>query len=445
LTKYLKGYGKDMDSHILLVSGIFSFASTLLSYFCIKTFLNDKRKVSLWKVILILLFITTIRFLSNNLPDTIINSVVSITLFIISTFLVAVICFRPKIRLAVMSTIFFWFCIASSEILAAVIVTGFHGISLYDLIQSDVYNYQFNILIGLVVLVVFMIIRRVRIKIFSAISTKMLVALFLLQVLFFIFTSYLVMHPFSPHGISTIEVIATLGIIIVKICVFILIENIAKSSEKNRVLTIIEAQNTAQQRYIKQLLETQEQIKKMSHDFKHHVNMLYILCKEQRTDELLENLSKLGNTYDDSLIVETGNIMLDTMLSAKQEEARAQGIDFKLKLDIKADTSYLSLDLCVLLSNGLDNAIEACQRAGNVAKIIEMETITTPTRFMCRMRNTLGAIPLVEEGLLKTKKQDSLRHGIGLQSMKQTCNKLGGDIDYEYDDEFFMVHISIPL
>ena len=329
--------------------------------------------------------------------------------------------------------------------LTVVVVSNLHTVT-FEIIRdfSRFYVYQGQIIISIIQLVVIILVKNIRAKISHTISTKTLLALCLLPIMIFLFYLHIILNPVDTHMFTITEIFAVIGVILINVFLLILIENSTKRNEQNRILVLSEAQNTAQQAHIQQLLRSHHQIRKISHDFKHHVNILYALAKENRTEELLQSLTKLHNAYDGAFIVETGNIMFDAVLSAKAEEAKQQGIEFTLKLDVAPNAPYLSNDLCVLLSNGLDNAIEACKHEKDTIKSIELETISTPARFMCRMRNTFGITPQPSGGFLKTTKKDKLHHGIGLKSMKQTAQDLGGDLAYEYDSQYFMVHLSIP-
>jgi len=236
-----------------------------------------------------------------------------------------------------------------------------------------------------------------------------------------------------------------ISIIIVNIFIFILVETIIWQNEKSKELILIEAQSIAQQKHILQLIDNHEHIRQISHDFKQQVDVLYRLCNEKHYDELLYNLSKLSKHHNSLLIVKTGNLMLDTILSSKKEDAVKQGVEFELKLNVQPMLHYITMDICILLGNAIDNAIEACARSHSNKKSIEMELTADSSRFLFHMKNNIGELPQKEGEFLKTQKADTLRHGIGLQSIKQICKRLDGDMTYEYDNMKFAIWIYLPI
>jgi len=241
------------------------------------------------------------------------------------------------------------------------------------------------------------------------------------------------------------EISVLLGMIFVNIFYFIIVENLLRQNEKTQTLLLIEAQNEAQQIHIRQLMDNHEKIRQMSHDFKQQVDVLYRLCEEKHYDELSRSLSESSKQHSAMSIVKTGNLLLDTILSAKKESATTQGFQFELTLNVQPELDFITMDICILLGNAIDNAIEACARSVSEKKLIEMELTADSSRFLFYMKNNIGTPPQKEGGFLKTQKKDTLRHGIGLRSIKQISQKLGGDMTCEYDDEQFRIWIHLPV
>ena len=424
---------------------IMPFAN-LLRYLFVQALTKEQRKIALWKVSLILFVMTVINiflYLTRHIMDYAASVAILMIYIVLSITVMSVVCFEIRKRLAIFIAMFIMLIYIVVDSLAIFIFTNIHGVSFSDtIIQTDIHRTSLYVIQILLLVTTLAAVKYLNVRLYIGTTSKLTIVLCLVQIIHFIMVISLLQLPGTDN--MTIGWVVGFGAVTVGICSFALTGIIIKRNEETRLLSMVKTQNSAQQKHIKQLMENHKQISKASHDFKHNINMLYALGKEQRIDELLESLSKLGSTYNNPPIVNTGNSMLDTMLSAKQEEAIKLGISFQLKLDVEAEAPYLSMELCVLLSNGLDNAIEACTRAAS-KRIIEMETISGPKMFMCRIRNTLGETPQAQGAFLKTKKPDSHQHGIGLRSMKQTCDELGGDMAFEYDDEFFMVHIAVPV
>jgi sensor histidine kinase regulating citrate/malate metabolism len=77
--------------------------------------------------------------------------------------------------------------------------------------------------------------------------------------------------------------------------------------------------------------------------------------------------------------------------------------------------------------------------------IIELELTADSSCFQFHMKNNIGELPQANDEFLQTKKSNTLLHGIGLQSIKQISNSLGGDMTYEYNDEHFAIWIYLNI
>ena len=233
--------------------------------------------------------------------------------------------------------------------------------------------------------------------------------------------------------------------VVVNIFIFVLIESIMRQNEKSQELIQIKSRYDAQQERMTQLLDNHEHIRQISHDFKQQADILYRLCHEKKYDELLSSLSKLSHNHSTLWPIQTGNMMLDTLLSSKNENAVRQGINFNLELDVQPELEYVNMDVCILLGNAIDNAIEACVRSCPGKKYIEMDLTANLSSFMFYLKNDIGEPPQIDGEQIKTQKSDKLRHGVGLKSMKQIVKKLGGNMSFEYDNDKFELWIHIAV
>jgi len=355
--------------------------------------------------------------------------------------------FRNKLNWTILSAVLSTIAGMVSEFLSGIFITRFMSVSLGDVMQFGIYRVMARTLSYLFFLTIVIWVGRFRKGSMTLITPKLAVALCVLPL-----ASILIAQQFTVHIVDTTtyvpsvnEVIPILSIIVVNIFVFILMETIMRQNEKSQALTLIEAQSDAQQKHIRQLLNSYEQIRQISHDFKQQSDILYRLCKEKRYDELFQNLSNLSNHHSPLLIVKTGNILLDTTLSSKKEEAMKQEIEFECNLRVQPELPYMCMDICIMLGNAIDNAIEACSRSRSDKKIIKLELTADTSHFQFFMKNNVGTLPQTNGEFLQTKKTDKLRHGVGLQSIKQISNSFGGDMTYEYDDEQFEIWIYLPM
>ena len=373
------------------------------------------------------------------------NGFVISILSIVGAFLIANFCFKAKIYGAGIAAFFSFLAGASSELLAAFIITSFQDIPIYYMAELNTYRLQARTLSILILILFVVLIRHFRVGKFGVMTLKVVLVLSILPIASIIFIQYFVIHIMTVSYVPSIAEIASIfNIIIVNIFLFVMIENIIRQSENNQKLILMEAQNTAHYKHIQQLISNREQVRKMSHDFKQQVQIIYMMCVDRRYDELLEHITVLANKSSNEVLVETKNIMLDSMITSKVEETKQNEIELLKSLDIEPDLDYMTIEICVMIGNALDNAIEACIKSKE-DKFIGLEIIATRSQFLCHIKNSVGIKPIIDNGILQTTKVDILCHGVGVQSMIQTCEELGGDLSYEFDDEYFNLWIALSF
>ncbi|MCL2387403.1 MAG: ATP-binding protein, partial [Defluviitaleaceae bacterium] len=260
-----------------------------------------------------------------------------------------------------------------------------------------------------------------------------------------------VMHQFIhtlveyEHGVFAIGSLIRNSVVVANVLVIVLIESLIRQNEKSRFLILQKFQSEMQQNHITQLADNLAERRLMSHDFRHSIEMIHSLFSVGKENELRAYLSALSSKKPTVLTLDTGNVMVDAVLTSKKAEAVSNNIDFTLKMDIPQGLPNMSIEICTLLGNALDNAIEACERSLEKCKFIIIEIRATETQFLCRIINTIGEKPKPNGKFLATSKPDNSNHGIGLKSMKQTCDNLGGDLSFEYNDTQFELQIYIPI
>ena len=101
------------------------------------------------------------------------------------------------------------------------------------------------------------------------------------------------------------------------------------------------------------------------------------------------------------------------------------------------------MDLCSILSNLLDNAIEACCKL-EYSRYINLEMLIFKNQFNIKIINSSNGDYKMENGKFKTTKRGDL-HGIGIGHIKSIVENYGGIYDIKPESEVFTTHISIPL
>ncbi len=129
--------------------------------------------------------------------------------------------------------------------------------------------------------------------------------------------------------------------------------------------------------------------------------------------------------------------MLDLLLTQKVSEARQQGIHVVTCISLPASIEFSGEDLCGLLMNLLDNAIDASKKetAGDI--LISLHVIKAYLQIEVRNRVSQGILP--GNPNLDTTKANAAQHGIGLKVVRSIVKKHNGMLDFQEKDGYFCV------
>lgn len=183
--------------------------------------------------------------------------------------------------------------------------------------------------------------------------------------------------------------------------------------------------------YYKILDHQNEELKKFVHDEKNHLIVIKSL-----TDNI-EILNYIDDIYNDlqqySTSGKTNNKMLDLIVNKYRMLCEADSIRFEVIIKT-ANLSFIeNTDLTALLSNVLDNAVEAAKNSKE--KFVELSINKANGFDMLTCVNSCDTKPETSSGFLKTTKPNKEYHGIGTKSIKRIADKYNGSYEWEYDDE----------
>ena len=144
--------------------------------------------------------------------------------------------------------------------------------------------------------------------------------------------------------------------------------------------------------------------------------------------------------------VETGNHFLNIILTEKLQICQEHQIRLTPYADGR-DLAFIDgLDLCVIVGNALDNAIEAVQKLPLYQREIHMKVSRTSNMLLFSFHNYHNDPPRQNgNGSFLTSKSDAHNHGYGLKGISQIAEKYNGDISVDFTETEFTLSVLIPL
>ena len=206
------------------------------------------------------------------------------------------------------------------------------------------------------------------------------------------------------------------------------------------------------QAYQQELIETHyrevenmyRQIRGWRHDYRNHIQMMKVLAANGDMDALKVYLDELDtdlNTVD--TVVKTGNPMADAILNSKISLARSRNIPTQVDAHIPVKLKMSELDLCCIIGNLFDNAIEASLPLPEDKRLIRVYMDMKNTQLYISFTNFTAGKKLPKlGGRFRTTKGEG--HGFGLQRIDAIVERLEGYISRNSEDGAFTTEILLP-
>ena len=193
--------------------------------------------------------------------------------------------------------------------------------------------------------------------------------------------------------------------------------------------------------------QNEKNVRKIYHDMKNHFIALDGMLRENRMEEMHTYLSTLQEQLQwERPIIETGNPILNQLLSEKMGQAAAKQIPLTVELDYSSCAFVKSVDTVVLFGNALDNAIEAASQVEPARRFLRIKGSSSAGRFFCVISNPYQSPLHFINGLPVTSKEDVLLHGYGLSNIRRVLNQYSGEMRVsETEGNVFSLYMSFPI
>ena len=356
----------------------------------------------------------------------------------------------PLVKSAVVSILFLSFITAADNLffLGAAFVSGVH----LQTLLHDPYGYYlfcyFAKLLDLFVVMGFRVfVRRhfqfdnttwqnwLKIFIFPAMS---------LSIAIFLWRIYCTV-PFVAKEL----LLCTVGLLAMNLFAVAFLSHLNQQEQLRQDNIILQHNIKAQNEIIAAWSDAYRSQRKMTHDFQNQLSVICGLAEHEAPDsKLLSYVQSLLQTSTKSpLIVKSGRQVADVLFSQKYSLAREKDIEFSMQLD---DLTYFSLDdtyLVVLLSNLIDNAIEACDKIpeGQPRTITVKMQVTEDGSFLYIENTTAVPVKILDNQVVISPYR-SKEHGYGLRTVMNILNQSGAVFAFSYreSDRMFCFSAQIP-
>ena len=247
----------------------------------------------------------------------------------------------------------------------------------------------------------------------------------------------------QSQGERSASVVAfVLVLIIANAAVIYLMDSLDRTAVAEKELALLSQSKALQTESYRALEKSYRAQRAATHEFKHQLQLIGELLRDGHSGEALRYIDQLqGQQSTRILVANTGNTIVDAILNEKYQRAKEQNIDVRYHV---SDLSALRIHtdaLVVLLSNLLDNAIEACVRLPE-GRIIECSLVLEDS-LLLSVRNTAPSVQIAD-GRIETTKEPKAEHGFGLTAVARIVQQLQGEYALDYSEPWFQIVAEIP-
>lgn len=232
------------------------------------------------------------------------------------------------------------------------------------------------------------------------------------------------------------SILSILGILMTNSLVYVLYVNMQKDHAKQLEYSILQQAFKSQEKSVEETKILYQSVRSIRHDLKQHFQVALTMLHSGKIDEAVDYMEKYNDTVLDGISnkVFCDNDVVNYIINSKSKICSDRHI--KIYIYIANEIPEFSdLDLCVLLGNALDNAIEGVPVDGNNEIYLELRNVDN--FFMISVKNTItNSVLEYNPNLISTKNEKEV-HGLGILSMKEVVQKYNGSIEfYESDNKF---------
>lgn len=194
--------------------------------------------------------------------------------------------------------------------------------------------------------------------------------------------------------------------------------------------------------YYQSLEQSMLQVRRLRHDMANHLQTMAAL-DDDAMRVYLNGL--IHNPGMDAARKFCENQVVQSILSYKWPQIEENGIKADIKTSIPQKLPIPDLDLCIIFSNCLSNAIEACERLPREQRSLSLRARVDKGLLMLCVENRMSGTLTMKGGLPRTTKADTVNHGIGLSSIREITQRYHGSLTVSQRGDQFILLLALPV
>ena len=217
-------------------------------------------------------------------------------------------------------------------------------------------------------------------------------------------------------------------------CLLFIYKKLLQSFRLSTELSLLEQEEHSLNQYVEEAKARYDETKSFRHDIRNHIAVVKELLQGGKLEQAVSYMEDMDEMAEKmSFPCSTNNPVVDILVGNKLGLAKSMGIRVDCSLLLPYPCGLRDIDICIVLSNALDNAIHACKNVGSgTEKYIHVSGRIQGDFLMLETQNSFH-----EKG--------AFRKGTGLSNVKTVAEKYGGAMNIETKENVFILHVLLII
>ncbi len=217
-------------------------------------------------------------------------------------------------------------------------------------------------------------------------------------------------------------------------CILFSYKKLQQNFRLSTEISLLEQQEHSLNQYVEEAKTRYDETKSFRHDIRNHIAVVKNLLQSGKLEEAVSYMEDMDDMAEKmSFPCSTNNPVVDILVGNKLGIAKSMGIDVDCSLLLPYPCGIRDIDICIVLSNALDNAIHAVKNLGTgIEKYIRVSGRIQGDFLMMEIQNSFHG-------------KSVFKKGTGLSNVKKVAEKYGGAMSIETQEHVFVLHVLLII
>ena len=217
-------------------------------------------------------------------------------------------------------------------------------------------------------------------------------------------------------------------------CILFSYKKLQQNFRLSTELSLLEQEEHSLNQYVEEAKARYDRTKSFRHDIRNHIVVVKNLLQSGKLEEAVNYIEDMDDMAEKmSFPCSTNNPVVDILVGNKLGLAKSIGIDVDCSLLLPYPCGLRDIDICIILSNALDNAIHACKN------------MDTETEKYIRVSGRIQGDFLMMEIANSFYGNGTMKNGTGLSNVKKVAEKYSGTMSIETQENVFVLHVLLVI